>query len=378
MDKREFIKYGILGFCGFVCNLRRTFSIPGVLLSELNSSEKLWKWSKEGLFYSVTPKGVKCLICPNECTIKENETGDCRNRINYEGKLYSIAYGNPCAVHVDPIEKKPLYHFLPNAKAYSIATAGCNLACLNCQNWEISQTSPKETRNYDLMPEKVVEQAILNKCETIAYTYSDPISFYEYTIDTSKIAQEKGIKNLIVTAGYINEEPLRNLCKYIDAANVDLKSFSNDIYMKLNGGTLQPVLNTLKIIAEENVWLEITNLIVPGWTDDLAMIKKMCEWLCNNGLSNYPLHFSRFHPSYKLTQLPSTPIYTLEKAKEIALNAGIKYVYIGNVPGSDAQNTNCPQCNKVLIERKGYSILQNNIQDNKCKYCKTKIPGVWN
>ncbi len=377
MDKRDFIKYGFLGFCGFVCSSKKIFSIPNILISELNSNEQLWKWSKEGLFYTVTPKGVKCLICPNECNIKENETGDCRNRINYQGKLYSIAYGNPCAVHVDPIEKKPLYHFLPNAKAYSIATAGCNLACLNCQNWEISQTSPKETRNYDLMPEKVVEQAILNKCETIAYTYSEPISFYEYTINTAKLAKQKGLKNLLITAGYINEEPLRELCKYIDAANVDLKSFSNDIYMKLNGGTLQPVLNTLKIMAEENVWLEITNLIVPSWTDDLEMIKRMCQWICENGLNNYPLHFSRFYPTYKLTQLPSTPVYTLEKAKETALKTGIKFVYIGNVPGSNAQNTICPQCKKVLIERKGYSILQNNIQDGKCKFCKTKIPGVW-
>ena len=374
--RRTFIKTGILGtggllFCGnSLC--RDTFRT----LSKTYGTD-LWKWSKEGYYYAQTARGVRCLICPNECDIKENETGDCRNRINYKGKLYSIAYGNPCAVNIDPVEKKPLYHFYPQSKAYSVATAGCNLACLNCQNWTISQVSPKETRNYDIMPAELVKQAAAKKCKSIAYTYSEPISFYEYTFDSSKLAREKGIKNILVTAGYINEKPLRNLCKYIDAANVDLKSFSNDIYMKLNGGTLQPVLNTLKTVAEEGVWLEITNLIVPGWTDDMDMIKRMCDWLVKNNLADYPLHFSRFHPQYKLTKLPPTPINTLKTARETALKAGIKYVYIGNAPGTGGENTKCPKCKKVLIERKGYAILQNNIVQSKCKFCGTKIPGIW-
>lgn len=377
MDKREFIKRGLLGAGGCICLSNNLFSFQEILSSSIEASEDLWKWSKEGQFYTVTPRGVKCLICPNECTIKEGETGDCRNRVVQGGKLYSIAYGNPCAVHVDPIEKKPLYHFLPGAKAFSIATAGCNLACLNCQNWSISQVSPKQTRNYDLMPEKVVEEAIASKCETIAYTYTEPISFYEYTVDTSKIAREHGIKNLMITAGYINEQPLREMCKYIDAANVDLKSFSNDIYLKLNAGSLDPILRALRILHEMNVWIEITNLIVPGWTDDLDMIKRMCDWLYENDLYKYPLHFSRFHPQYKLTQLPATPIYTLEKAREIALNAGIQYVYIGNVPTANGQDTICPKCNKILIERKGFSILQNNIVNGTCKFCNEKISGRW-
>ncbi len=369
MNKREFLRQSLLATGAFVCS-------PSMAMNA--SGEKLWKWSKEAYYWSPTPRGTKCLICPNECVIKEGETGDCRNRVNHEGKLYSIAYGNPCAVHIDPIEKKPLNHFLPGSKAFSIATAGCNLACLNCQNWDISQKNPRETRNYDLMPDKLVARAISGECKSIAYTYSEPISFYEYTFDSAKLAREEGIKNVLVTAGYINEEPLRNFCKYIDAANVDLKSFSNDIYLRLNAGSLQPVLNTLKIIAREGVWLEITNLVVPGWTDDFDIIRRMCNWLAENGFAEYPLHFSRFYPAYKLTQLQATPVGILTRARDIAKEEGLKYVYVGNVPGLNGQNTVCPKCGKIVIERRGYSILQNNIENGACKNCGEKIPGRWN
>jgi pyruvate formate lyase activating enzyme len=369
MNKREFLKYG----------LAATGAIAGAPLMGFagSASEKPWKWSKEGMYWTTTPRGPKCLICPNECVIKEGETGVCHNRTNYQGKIYSMAYGNPCAVNIDPIEKKPLNHFLPGSKAYSIGTAGCNLACMNCQNWTISQVSPKETRNYDLMPDKLVEQTIASKCQSIAYTYSEPISFYEYTLDSAKLARQAGIKNVLVTAGYIHDEPLRNWCKYIDAARVDLKSFSNDIYMKLSAGALQPVLDTLKTFAEMGVWLEIINLVVPNWTDNLDMIKRMCNWLVENGLANYPLHFDRFHPDYKLTQLSATPIGVLTQARDIALAAGMKYVYIGNVPGLDAQNTICPKCKELLVERKGFTVTKNLIEKGACKKCGEKIPGVW-
>lgn len=402
MTKRQFVKYSLLGtgsLCGIAwgINYLKLFDdlpdadkIPSGNVENINSAlqspkdeisleplKELWKWSKEAYYYIQTPRGVKCKLCPNNCDIKLGEISICRNRTNYQGKLYSIAYGNPCSVHVDPIEKKPLFHFLPTSKSYSIAAAGCNLACLNCQNWAISQSGPRETKNYDLMPSKVVEQCIDNNCKSIAYTYSEPISFYEYTYDTAKLARLKGIKNVLVTAGYINETPLRNLCKYIDAANVDLKSFKDSIYIKLNGGTLEPVLNTLKVLKEENVWLEITNLIVPSWTDDFDMIKEMCDWLYNNDLYEYPLHFSRFSPMYKLTQLPSTPTSTMEKARKIALDAGIKYVYIGNVPGHSAQNTYCAKCKKIIIERRGYRIINNHIKESCCKFCGEKISGVW-
>jgi len=369
MDKREFLKNCFLGIGG-ACLSGKSFPMH-------DSFQIRDRNSKEAQFYAVTPRGVRCLICPNECNIREGEAGDCRSRVNKNGKLYSIAYGNPCAVHVDPIEKKPLYHFLPGATAYSIAAAGCSLACLNCQNWEISQKSPRETRNYDLMPDQVVAGAIKSNCRTIAYTYSEPSTFYEYAYDTSALAREKNIKNIFKTSGYINEEPLRKICRVIDAANVDLKSFSNEIYLKLNAGALEPVLNCLRVLKEEGVWLEITNLVVPSWNDDMEMIRAMCRWLVKNGMDGNPLHFSRFYPMHKLTQLPPTPVNVLMKAAETARSEGLKYVYVGNVPGSEISNTHCPSCKKMVVERKGYSIAQNHISKGCCGFCKAKIPGVW-
>jgi len=374
INKREFLKYAFLGSCACSLGIGKLSAFKN---SSFVNADELWRWSKLSKYYIETPRGVKCLICPNECTLKEGELGDCRSRINYQNKIYSIGYGNPCSLHVDPIEKKPLNHFLPERKTFSLAVAGCNLACLNCQNWQISQVSPKETRNYDLMPPEVYKQAEYYKCKSIAYTYSEPIAFYEYFLDSSKIAHEHGVKNVMVSAGYINEKPLREVAKYIDAANIDLKSFDDEIYARLNGGSLQPILDTLKILKEEDVWLEITNLIVPEWTDSLDMIKRMCDWLYKNGFENTPLHFSRFTPLHKLTHLPSTPVSVLNNAREIAQASGLNYVYIGNVPGSDAQNTICPKCKKVVIERKGYRILQNNIVNGKCKECNTIIAGVW-
>jgi len=369
MDKRTFIKTGL---CGTAC----TLFTPGSLLAE--AADKPWKWSREAMYQAETPKGVRCLICPNECTLKEGELSECHNRRVYQGKLYTIAYGNPCAVHLDPIEKKPLYHYLPDSSAFSIATAGCNLACLNCQNWTISQTSPEETQNYDLMPEKVIEQARKYACRSIAYTYSEPITWYEYLHDTSLLAREAGIKNVLVSAGYINRDPLLDLCKVIDAANIDLKSMDDSIYLKLNAGKLEPVLNTLKTMKENGVWLEITNLVVPSWTDDLDMIRRMCSWLAENGFDDTPLHFSRFHPQYKLQRLPVTPLKTLEAAKQIALSEGLKYIYIGNVPGSSDANTLCPNCGEMLVERSGYTIKSMKLRNGLCSNCSESIPGHWN
>lgn len=227
------------------------------------------------------------------------------------------------------------------------------------------------------MPDKVVEQCVENHCESIAYTYSEPNTFYEYGYDTASIARKAGIKNIWKSSGYINEVPLRKLCKVLDAANIDLKGFDNAVYLKLNGVRLDPVLRTLKVLKEENVWLEITNLVVPTWTDNLDTMKKMCDWLAKSGLAESPLHFSRFMPLYKLNELPLTPVSTLESAREIAINAGLRYVYIGNVPGHTAENTYCPKCHKMIIERKGFSILSNFIVRNHCQFCGENIPGVW-
>jgi pyruvate formate lyase activating enzyme len=227
------------------------------------------------------------------------------------------------------------------------------------------------------MPERVVEEAIKYKSKSIAYTYSEPIVFYEYVYDSAKLARLQGIKNVFISAGYIHEEPLRNICKYLDGANIDLKSLKNETYEMLNAGTLEPVLRTLKVLKEEGVWVEITNLVVPSWTDDMEMIKRMSGWLAENGFENTPLHFSRFHPDYKLTNLPSTPVEVLREAKEIATATGLNFVYIGNVPGSEGQDTHCPHCKKKLITRNGFQILENYIENGKCRFCGTAIAGVW-
>jgi pyruvate formate lyase activating enzyme len=372
MDKRQFIRTVLLG-AGATC----LYNPLSVCSAPIAPSAIGKKWTKEAMFYTVTPKGIRCLVCPNECDIKEGEAGDCRNRENHGGKLYSIAYGNPCAVNIDPIEKKPLLHFLPGTKAFSVATAGCNLACLYCQNWSISQKSPKETQNVDLLPDKLVEACKKENCASIAYTYSEPITFYEYTYDSSTLARQAGIKNVLKSAGYINHDPLLKLCKVIDAANIDLKAFSEDIYLKLIAGKLQPVLDTLTTLKKEGVWLEITNLVVPSWNDDMEMIKRMSGWLLQNGFEQVPLHFSRFTPTYKLTQLPPTPVNILKNARETAQKEGLKFVYIGNVPGFDFENTLCPKCHNLLVERRGYTILQNHIFGGKCTFCSTTIAGVW-
>jgi len=309
--------------------------------------------------------------------LRPGERGRCRARENRKGELVTLVHGLPCAVHIDPIEKKPLFHFLPSTNVFSIATAGCNLRCKFCQNWQISQVPPEETYNYNLSPEELVRIAKEKKCPSIAYTYTEPVIFYEYMLDAAKLAKEAGIKNTMHSNGYINPEPLKELCKYLDAANIDLKGFTEEYYQEVCEGHLASVLQTLKTLKEEGVWLEITNLIVPTKNDDPETIRKMCIWIRDSLGTDVPIHFSRFWPMYKLKNLPPTPIETLEKARKIAMDVGLHHVYIGNIPGHAAENTYCPKCGKVLIKRIGYHILKNNIVNGKCKFCGQAIPGVW-
>lgn len=320
---------------------------------------------------------VQCVLCPRRCRLGPDMRGDCRARINLNGKLHTLVYGNPCAVHIDPIEKKPIFHMLPGSTSFSIATAGCNLHCKYCQNWSISQVPPEETENREMPPEKVVEFALDSGCQSISYTYSDPVVFYEYTLDTAILAKQKGLKNVIVTAGYINPDPLRELCKWIDAAHIDLKGFTEEFYQNTCSATLQPVLNTIKTAKEEGVWVEIINLIVPTLNDDFNKIEEMCLWIKNTVGKDVPLHFSRFYPMYKLKNLALTPDETLTKARDIALNTGLNYVYIGNIPGSPGECTYCPQCKKIVVGRIGYSIKEYNLTNGKCKFCGKEIPGIW-
>jgi pyruvate formate lyase activating enzyme len=370
ISKRDFLKRSLAISAGLIC-----FPCDALLLEMRFGQEP--PRGRIAMFQEETARGIMCRICPNECVLKEGELSKCNNRIVHKSVLYTMAFGNPCSVNVDPVEKKPLYHFLPGSRAYSIATAGCNLVCLNCQNWTISQTSPDKTRNYDLMPEKVVEECIKNSCSSIAYTYSEPITFYEYAFETATLAKKAGIKNIFKSNGYINTEPLKKICSVIDGANIDLKAFDESTYLKLTGGKLQPVLDSLKVFKDMGVWLEITNLVVPTWTDNLDEIRKMCKWLNDNGFKNTPLHFSRFFPLHKLEQLPPTSIEILNKAASIATDEGLKYVYTGNAPGYEISNTKCPSCNSTIITREGYRIVSNYITDGKCNKCGHKVDGIW-
>jgi len=340
-----------------------------------DAPETLWKWSHEGFLYTkMDNKLVMCGICPNRCLLSPGDRSVCRSKINMDGILYSLTYGNPCSANVDPIEKKPLFHFKPRSKAFSIATTGCNFRCLNCQNWEISQAKPNEVRHYELFPTDVVKTAKQNGCLSIAYTYSEAVTFFEYMIDTARLARENGISNLWISNGYVNRKPLLELCKVLDAGNVNLKSYSDAIYRKLNGGRLQPVLDTFKTLHEQGVHFEMTNLVVPGYVDDDEMVKQMCQWILTNLGANYPLHFLRFFPKYKLDRLPATPLSTLIRFRKLAMAEGIHYVYVGYPEGN---NTYCHNCKKLLIERAGYFIPTYNLEENRCKFCRTVIPGRW-
>ncbi|MFO7838102.1 MAG: AmmeMemoRadiSam system radical SAM enzyme [Desulfosalsimonadaceae bacterium] len=356
---------------------KRPSDISGTIFPD-DAPEKLWKWSREADFYEKLPDGrVICGICPNGCTLDNGDRSVCRSRVNMNGKLYTLAYGNPCAIHLDPIEKKPLFHFRPRSKVFSIAATGCNFRCLNCQNWQISQVKPEAVRHRDLFPEAVIEKARQHQANSIAYTYSEPTTFYEYMIDTAELAGQQDLFNLWISNGYIRQEPLEKLCRVIDGANVNLKSFSDELYRKLNGGSLQPVLETFKTLHRRGVHFEMTTLVVPGYVDDPEMIKSMCGWIVENLGQDHPLHFLRFFPRYKLDRLPPTPVSCLTEFRKLAMREGIRYVYVGNVPGHEGCHTYCHNCGKLLVKRTGFQIPEYNLDGSHCKFCGTKIPGVW-
>ena len=342
------------------------------LLQRLNLS------LEEARYYTGMGDGVvQCDLCPTRCILDQGEQGMCRTRVNIDGKLRSIVYGRPISVHVDPIEKKPLFHVLPSSRAFSVATVGCNLGCVFCQNYEISQTAPEDAPRHDVPPEQLVALCLKHKCDGIAYTYTEPTVFFEYMVDTARLARASGLKNYWVTCGYIEEKPLLELCTVLDAANVDLKGFSDEFYVKYSNAHLYPVLRTLKILRREQVFFEITNLIVPGGNDSPEMIRAMCRWIVAELGTGTPLHFSRFHPAYKLTKTPPTPLATLESARAIAREEGLKYVYIGNTRSPEGEGTVCPGCGKTVINRVGYVVRENSVSNGTCASCGASIPGVW-
>ena len=321
---------------------------------------------------------TQCELCPKNCIIKPGQSGECRIRVNIDGRLTAVTYGYPTAVHVDPIEKKPLNHFLPGSSIFSIATVGCNLHCKNCQNWGISQRNPEDSEATLLPPQKIPELARHYGCRSVAYTYTDPTVYYEYALDSSVKVREAGLKNVLVTAGYINEKPWRELCRYVDAANIDLKGISDKFYREVCDATLKPVLDSFVTAKSMGVLVEATNLLIPTLNDKDEEIEKLCCWIKENVGRETPMHFSRFYPQYQMRHLPPTPAETLGRARDIALAVGLEYVYIGNIMSEDGSNTRCPSCNTLLVDRTAYRINENRISDGKCPECSKEIYGVWN
>lgn len=321
---------------------------------------------------------VECELCPKVCRIAPGESGECRIRVNIDGQLKAVTYGYPSALHVDPIEKKPLYHFRPRTRILSVATVGCNLHCKNCQNWQLSQTNPEDAETHQLSPARLVQLAERERCPAIAYTYSEPIVFYEYTYDTSKLARERGIANALVTAGFANPAPMRELFQVTDAANIDLKVFDDRLYQSMTTGRLAPILHFIELAQELGVWIELTNLVIPTFNDDDGLVRRMCRWIVEHLGADVPLHFSRFTPRHKLRNLPPTPAETLLRVRELALAEGLRYVYIGNLRGNDGSDTRCPNDGTLLIERRGYHVPRVDVDgEGKCPTCATPIAGVW-
>ena len=321
---------------------------------------------------------VKCLLCAQGCIIKENEKGRCRARINIDGKLKSLVYGRPIAIHTDPIEKKPFYHFLPGRKAYSLATSGCPLSCQFCQNWEISQSKPEDIQVKYVPPDEIVSAAKFENVPVIAFTYNEPTVFTEYLTDIARIGKKQNKRSVLISCGFMNEEPLKEMCEVLDAIKIDLKGFSENFYHKVCSAELKPVLQSIKQVSKSNAHLEIVNLVVPTLNDSDEMLTNLSDWIMNEAGPDVPIHFTRFHPDYKLRNLPPTPIKTLERARDIAMSKGINYAFVGNVPGHPGNCTYCPKCKKVVIKRTGLFTTEIHLKNGKCEYCGYPIAGVWN
>ena len=374
MTKRDFLRFCGMNLCMF--SAASVFCLPKISLAQ-PAKKGLIKTKLSPYFTSLEGGDIQCELCPHRCRVPKGKRGICRVRENRDGKYYSLVYGNPCAIHLDPIEKKPLFHVLPGTGSFSLATAGCNFQCKFCQNWEISQAFPEDVYSYDVPPEIIVKKAKEMGAHSIAYTYVEPMIFYEYMLDIGYLVKKAGLLNVTHSNGFVNPAPLRNLCKVLDAANIDLKGFSETFYREFCSGELTPVLETLKTLKQEKVHLEITNLMIPTKNDEMPVVRDMCLWVKKELGADTPIHFSRFYPLYKLKNLPPTPVSTLDKARAMALSAGLEYVYIGNIPSHEGENTFCPKCKKMIIQRTGYMVGEVHLKGGKCGYCGKPIPGIW-
>ncbi len=380
-DRRTFLKSAaLLGLAAAACPLYAEGAglAAADAASGAASDDDEARFIAEARYYEkLEYKKIRCKLCPRECVIDDMERGYCGVRENRDGTYYTLVHSRPCTYHVDPIEKKPLFHVLPGSLAFSIATAGCNVNCKFCQNWEISQARPEQIRSIYMPPKKVASMAAEQGCQSIAYTYSEPVIFFEYMADTAVAGHDEGVKSVVITGGYISPEPLQELCKLVDAIKVDLKSYSETFYRDIVNGELKPILDALVTMRSAGMWTEIVYLVIPTLNDSDAELQGVSRWIRQNLGLDVPVHFTRFHPQYLIKNLPPTPVSTLDRAKEIADAEGLHYVYVGNVPGHKAESTYCPGCGRVVIKRVGYTIQSVDIDNGACKHCNHEIPGVW-
>ena len=382
MDRRPFLKktaalFG-LGWIGYHGVDEFSFPRPSVPSDEAvrdDAVDQLSPYSKLAEYTTMRGQLVECHMCPHECVLGETDRGLCRTRVVKGGKLRTMAYGNLCAYAIDPIEKKPLYHFMPQTGIVSVAMGGCNLRCPNCQNWQISQANPEDVASIYMTPSELVSSAQDGRVPSIAYTYTEPVVCFEFVKDTAQLAKNAGIKNVLVTAGYINREPLRQLAKVLDAVQLDIKSFDDRLYRSMARGRLDPVLRSLLVLKEEGVWIEVSFLMVTGVTDEPDQVMGFARWVVSNLGADVPLHLLRFFPSHRLTHLSPTPVSVMQRALDSARAAGLRYVYLGNAPG--ASDTRCPNDQELLIERRGYQITSNKLRNGSCPRCGTKIAGIF-
>jgi pyruvate formate lyase activating enzyme len=372
MDRRRFIRTA--AGTGAALAAR-----PGAFVQNLYAFQNTANLSHvEARYYKkLADREIECQLCPRKCRLGDKERGYCGVRENDGGTYYTLVYGKACARNVDPVEKKPFFHVLPGTAALSIATAGCNVNCKFCQNWEISQVRAEQVTPFDFPPRDVVAAAEAYRCPSIAYTYSEPTVFYEYMFDTAVEARTRNIRSLVVTGGHINPEPLEALTKVVDAIKIDLKAFTPAFYKTYVRGDLEPVLDAIKIVARRKTWLEIVYLVIPTLNDEPEDIRRMTRWILKEVGPGVPLHFTRFTPMYLIKNLPPTPVSTLRNLRKIAMEEGLHYVYTGNIPGDEGENTWCPSCRTLLIRRNGFAVEANEIKGGTCPSCRNPVPGIW-
>ncbi len=379
IQRRKFLKTAAAGICGLgLFSGISKGSVKGNLSGNSSGAQRGLIGAKSSKWFTdISRKKIRCRLCPRSCELSEGERSYCRVRENRGGEGYSLVYGTPALIQEDPIERKPFFHVRPGSRALSISTAGCNLSCKFCEVWDMALSKPEEIYAYNFPPDKVVSKAVSSGVKSVSYAFGEPVIFYEYMAETARHARKEGLLNIMHTAAFIQPEPMEKLCSYIDAVNVDLKSFDPSFYRDVVGGELEPVLDTLKLLKKQGIHIEITNIIIPTLNDDERKVGEMCEWIVKELGTEVPLHFARFYPLYKLSSLPRTPVSTLDKAREIAMKSGLKYVYVARVTGHKAENTFCPGCGESIIDRIGFVVDRMEITEGNCKYCGQSIKGLW-